>query len=104
MCRRRAAVEPMRRTRQAEVPVRANRVPRRAAVLCLEHFLETDEHVIRVGRVDGEELVVPGLHAGVIALAELQRGARVRELAPLSDFVPRTAEAAVGLVDALEDR
>ena len=65
---RRAVVDACRGAGQPEVPVRAGRLPGRAAAEALEHFLESEEDVIRVRRIDGEELVVPGLDAGVVPL------------------------------------
>jgi hypothetical protein len=38
----------------------------RSAVFGFVHFLEPDEDVTRIGRVDVQELVVPGLDAGAI--------------------------------------
>src|SRR5213076_411283 len=74
--RGRAPTRPVRRiervrppAREVEVPVRADGRPVRAAVLRLVDLLETREDVVRVGRVDGQELVVPGLDSGAVALA-----------------------------------
>ena len=106
MRRRRAVVETCGRARQSEVPVRACGSPGRAAVEALEHFLEAEEDVIRVRRVDAEELVVPGLDTGVVAVRGVpeRRAGVVLQVPPLGDLRPRTADAGIGLVDSLQDR
>ena len=88
--RRRQRVRPP--AGEVEVPVRAGRRPRCAGVLRLVDLLEARVDVIGVRWVDREELVVPGLHAGPVALAAdrlLERRARVRELRRLGDLAPR---------------
>src|SRR5207247_4328935 len=86
-----AAVEPVRPggAGHVEVPVRADRLPLATAVRGLEDLLEPEIDVVCVLGVDREELVVPGLDAGVISRSRLERGATVRQVPPLGDLVPR---------------
>src|SRR3982751_2420110 len=83
--------------REVEVPVRADGRPARAAVLRLVDLLEPREDVVRVLRIDEQELVVPGLDARPVALAAdrlLERRAGVRELRRLRDLRPRPRDRA----------
>src|SRR5438067_6690743 len=83
---------------EAEVPVRGDRVPARAAVLGLINLFQAEVDMVIVGRVDGEELVVPGLDAGAIALADpadLLRGAAGLQLLRGGDLGPGSGGIAV---------
>ena len=95
-----------RPAREVEVPVRADRVPARAAVGCLVDLLEPGVHVVRIRRVDDEELVVPALDSRSEPLAAdalLQRGPGVGELRRLGNLRPGARDrAAVRDVDAVE--
>ena len=71
--RHRTAVRVGLPAREGEVPVRADRHPARPAVGRLEGFLETYIDVVGILRVDGEELVVPGLDAGLVTGRVLER-------------------------------
>src|SRR6266508_4737290 len=83
-----------RPARELEVPVRTGGLPGNAAVACFEDLLETDVHMIGVGRIDRNHLVVPGLHAWSITDIELERRSGRCELLRVGDFVPRTDDCA----------
>src|SRR5206468_12579845 len=93
---------------ETEVPVRRGGVPARPAVLGLVDLLQSEVEVVAVVRVDGEELVVPGLDAGAIALADpadLLRGAAGLQLLRGGDLGPGSGGiAVVGRIHALEQR
>jgi len=94
-----------REAREREVPVRARRGERLAAVGGLEDLLEADVHVAGIGRIDRQELVVPGLHARAVARLVLERRARRRQLGLVGDQLVRAARRAVaGHEDAREVR
>src|SRR3982751_4376197 len=84
--------------REGEVPVRADGRPARATVLRLVDLLEPRVDVVRVLRVDDDELVVPGLNAGAVALPVLRvergSGRGCAELVGRRDAVPRACERA----------
>src|SRR6185503_8107892 len=66
----------------------------RAAVACLEDLLEADVHVQRVTGIDGNDLVVPGLHARPVAARQFQRRPGPGELLRIADLIPRPGHRA----------
>src|SRR5205823_2650379 len=94
-----------RETIQSEIPIGADRAPRRSAVPRLEHLLEPEIDVLRVCRIDTDELVVPSLNSGGVSLGELEVRARTLQLAVVGDLIPGTRRiAGVGDEYTGEDR
>src|SRR5204862_295624 len=76
--------------RETEVPVRAGHRPRGAGVAGLVDLFQPGVDVVGVGRVDGEELVVPGLDARLVPGAG-QRRAGVLQLDVVGHQGPRAS-------------
>ena len=92
---------------QREVPVRRGGDPRLAGVRALVDLFETDVEMIRAGRIDDEELVVPGLDARLVERPDrprLLRRAAVHEYRRARDLRERTVNVVRREVDAREPR
>src|SRR3954454_5388326 len=90
---------------QRQVPVRRRGDPSLPRVRALVDLLEARIEVTRIRGINGEELVVPGLNAGLVAGADrtrLLRGAAVHEYRRTCDLRERTVDVAGREIDACE--
>ncbi len=90
---------------QAEVPVWARRREALASVGGLEDLLQADEDSVRIAGVDHQRLVVPSLHADVVAgrIGFADRGSGILQLGGIGQQRPRAGRAtAAGHVETLE--